>query len=155
VTEPIGVTFQERDHMEKYIWSRKNYWSMIIGLDLEPAPSSNETLVREEVQRVLELTCQKLGLDYEEVKTKAKPQDFVEARRFAIGICKNRKVTYSVIARALNLHHATVMFHYRRLQEMCDFDRQYRKEYLDIEDYVLIHMAGSYSEDGSGKKLKA
>lgn len=153
ITEPIGITFQRREDMERHISRRRRYWSRICGVELEPAPSSNETLVREEVQQVLKLTCDKMGLNYEDVKSKSRLSDYVEARRIAVAISVNRKVMYSTIARALNLHHATVLHHSKRVKELCEFDRDYRKVFINIEDYVLIHLAGSYSEDGSGKKI--
>jgi hypothetical protein len=59
-----------------------------------------------------------------------------------------------VIARALDLNHATVMYHARKVKELCDFDRSFRKLFIDTEDYVLIHLAGRFKEDGSGEKEK-
>ena len=154
VIESFNITFLSRHHLENFIEERREYWSGVCGFNLSVFPDSSETLLPDEILTIFQLTCEKIGVEYEEAKFKRGAQEFVEARRLAIGICINRKASYSSIGRALGLNHSTILYHRRKIKEFMIYDKAFARLFNDTEDYVLTKLSGQFSEDGSGEKIE-
>jgi len=155
VTESEIISFCDYEHMEKYIQSRKKYWSELFGEDLTISADSHQTLNKVQVIDILKLVCKKLGVDYNKTMTKYKGADVVEARRITMAICHKRHLPKRTIGKALRTDHTNTIYHINKNRDYCQIDKSYRKKFLDIEDSVLMEIGGMYSEDGSGKKINA
>ena len=142
VTEDYDMTFANLTYCELFIQERYRYWRDVLGIDLVIAEDKNETMKEIETQKVLEIVCERMGVDYLKARSKSQKREFVESRRFAMAISFGRKVNKSTIAKALGLDHATVLHHLKQLHNLCEFDRDEKKQFIDLEDYVLISMNG-------------
>ena len=152
VTEGCFITFDTYEHMELYIQDRRIYWRDLLNLELTISPDNNETLLEKDVLKVLRLVCEKLGVDFDSAISKYQGCQEVEVRRFTIGICNNRKVQKTTIAKVLNLDHSTISHHTKTLMNLSKVDASYRKLFLDTEDYVMQKIGDRYMDDGSGKR---
>jgi hypothetical protein len=153
-TESDVITFRDYEHMEVHIQARKKYWSELYNIDLTLSADNNETLKEKQVLDVLRIVCERQGVNYQSARSKYRGRNEVEARRFTIGICHGRKMAKTTIGKALGTDHANVIYHIEELQRLSDSDKEYRKSFLDTEDFVLIEIGGQFKEDGSGKKPK-
>jgi G:T-mismatch repair DNA endonuclease (very short patch repair protein) len=154
VTESDSYTFCDYEHMEKYIQARRKFWANLFGRNLSISANSQETISEKQVVDILRLVCKKTGVDFKTARTDYRGRTVVEARRITMAICNNRKLAKRTIGKALRTDHSNTIYHINQLQNLCDTDREYRRQFLDIEDYVLIELGGEYKENGSGEKLK-
>ncbi len=146
VTEDYDLTFADKNYCELFIQDRYEYWKAVLEIDLVIAEDKNDTLKEIETQNILELVCKYTGVDYLQARSKSQKRKHVEARRFAMAISLGRKVNKSTIGRALGLDHATVLHHLTQLDNLCKFDAEERRQYMDLEDYVMINLNDNESE---------
>ena len=154
VVEGFALTFYTYRQMEAFIQERKTYWSELLNLELLISPDNNETLIKSDIIRVLELVCDKMDVDYESACSKYQGGEEVEARRVTMGICFDQGLKKITISDALGINHSTALHHIKTLTDRCSVNAPYRKLYLDTKDYVLTRLNGRFKEDGSGEQLK-
>ena len=142
VTEDYHLTFSSHKHCELFIQERYRYWTDLLGIKLVIAEDKNETLEEIETLKVLEMVCERLGVDYMQARSKSQKSEVIDARRLTMNISFNRKVNKSTIAKALGLDHSTVIHHIKQLANLCKFDREEKKRFIDLEDWVLINLNG-------------
>jgi len=142
VTEDYNLTFDNLTYCELFIQDRYRYWKDVFGIELVIAEDKNETMKEIETLKVLEMVCERIGVDYMKARSKSQRHDVVDARRLAMNISFNRKVNKSTIGKALGLDHTTVIHHIKELSNLCQYDREEKKRFIDLEDYVMINLNG-------------
>ena len=154
IEEYYGLVFANETLANKFIIRRKTYWDDIIGMKLTISPNQNETLKNIELKAVFKNTAKFLNLKYDDVISKKRDKEFVLARKYAIQICRERKVTLQQLAEYLKTTHTTVMHHQKVLRDLRETDYFIDQEYMNLEEFVLASIRGKRIEDGSGVKLK-
>lgn len=154
LNETISITFGKYEYMQIEIEERRKYWSEKFDMELTVNPDSQDTLTKSEAESVLIYVCKFLNVDFKLASTKMQDGDYIEARRYAINICKYRKMGNSSIGKALNLNHATIFYHIKKHEGFLKSEIGYAERYDKILDYVMSNVGGRFLEDGSGKKVE-
>lgn len=157
IEESTLITFRgERpfEDMQKHIEARRMYYSELYKKELQVDPDSVDTFTIDQAQTVLRRVCEFLGIDYSMAKSKMQDEEYVEARRFAINLLKERKMGNSAIGRGLKIDHATVRYHIKKHGDLSSVDEVYSDRYKTAYEYVMPKIGGLYDENGSGEKLK-
>jgi len=154
VSESETKTFHDFKTMQIYIDNRVAYWSDMFNEKLIVEPHSIETLIRSEAQAVLKYVCEFMQVDYKSALSESRDVEFIEARRFTINICHERKMFKSSIAKGLNVHHATVIYHINQFEKLSSTDKAYKKLFIDAYEFVMERIGGNFRNDGSGKLIK-
>ena len=140
VAEDYQLTFCNHTLCERFIKERHRYWKDVLKMELSINPDLSETMKDLEVLKVLELVCEKVGVDYLWARTKTQKGEAIVARRHAMVICYGRKMNKSNIAKALGFTHATVIHHLKEHNNICAYNRVYLKDFIDLEDEVLTSL---------------
>lgn len=136
VDEGFMLTFGNNELAEIFIQKKHKYWQKILEMDLVIAPSLNETLHELEVVKVFKLTARHFNILYSNMMSKSRRRDYVEARRIAINICKFRHVQDSVISRATNIDHSTIVHHKKQFAKLIEYDKKLFTTYEAAEEFV-------------------
>ena len=154
VKEEYSLTFSSHEYAEKFIDERKEYWTNILGIKLVITPMQNETIEEIEIQKVFKLTARAMGISSQFIFRRTRSAAIIEVRRTAIAICVEFGLSVSVIGNAIGFDHSTIIHHRDKFYGLCEYEPGYEDKYNEIKDKVLKKMNGSFSEDGSGKKIE-
>lgn len=144
----------DADHANAFIDSRKTYFEGMFLRKLTVSPDMNETLKLVEIKKVFRYTARKLQIPLEKILSKTRKREYVDARRFAIKICRMRGISHALIAEQIGWDRTTIIHHDKTLTDLMETNDQIFKEYYEVEDYVLTTLNGSFKEDGSGDKIE-
>ena len=153
VREEYNIIFGSHDKAELFIGDRKRYWSELFGIELVIEPRQNETIEEIEIQKVFKLTAKKMGISERYVFHKTRSASIIDVRRVAIAICLEFGLSVSIIGHAIGFNHTTIIHHRKKFIGFCQHEPGYEDRYIQIKDYVLSKLNGSFKSDGSGEKL--
>lgn len=149
-----SLIFVDTDHVNKFIDSRKAYFEGLFLRKLTVSPDMNETLKLVEIKKVFRYTARKLQIPIEKILSKTRKRQYVDARRFAIKVCRMRGISHSLIAEQIGWDRTTIIHHDKTLTDLMETDDQIFQDYYEVEDFVLTSLNGTFKEDGSGEKAK-
>lgn len=149
-----SLLFDNEDLANTFISNRKAHWEGVLLMKLTISPNFNETLRIIEIKKVFRFVARKMNLSTDAMLGKTRKRENVEARRYAIMICRNRNMTYQMIADQIGLDRTTIMHHENVMRGLMDAYTEVFNKFYEIEDYVLIQINGEYADDGSGTKIK-
>ncbi len=152
--EFYSLIFQDEALASQYIANRKTHWEGILLMKLTISPNFNETLKIVEIKKVFRYTARKLGLSVEAMLGKTRKREIVDARRYALTICRKRGMSYQMISEQIGLDRTTIMHHEKVMSNLLETDSTIFEQYYELEDYVLIQISGEHKQDGSGEKLE-
>lgn len=152
--EDYLITFSNDEALEKFIQSRYKYWCEVLGIKLTIAPDKIQTLHEIEIKKVFKLVARYCGVLYSDMTGPSRKREYIDAKRIAINICLQRGVKKWTIAKAIQIHHATVLHHQRAFADLVTFDKKLMTKYNLIEEFVFENMNGLFKTDGSGKKIQ-
>ncbi len=144
----------DAEHATTFIDSRKMYFESMFLRKLTVSPDMNETLKLVEIKKVFRYTARKLGIPIEKILSKSRKRAYVDARRYAIKVCRMRGLPHSLIAEQIGWDRTTVIHHDNTLTDLMETDDRIFQEYYEIEDFVLIGLKGSFNESGSGQIIE-
>ena len=147
VVENHFITFYDVYDLEAFIQDRFKYYRGLIGREMAMAPDMNETLFTIEVNKVFKLTAQYFHLTYGQLFGKSRKGEIIEARRMAMAICYNRKVQKTVIAKSINMNHATIIHHLKVFENLIETDKSVYETYLGLEEFVLTQLQKKVDHD--------
>lgn len=150
-----SLIFSDADHVNKFIESRKAYFEGLFLRKLTVSPDMNETIKLVEIKKVFRYTARKLQIPTEKILSKSRKRQYVDARRFAIKVCRVRGISHSLIADQIGWDRTTIIHHDKTLTDLMETDDRIFQEYYEVEDYVLTSLNGSFKEDGSGEKSES
>lgn len=148
-----SLIFRDQELTERYISKRKQYWEGQLLIDLHVATDHNEIMKITEIKRVFRLVARILGIYPEAIFGRSRVRELVDARRFAMMICRGKGLTCAMIGENIGLNRTTVIHHEKTLRDLMKFNPEIRRTYEQIEDAVLSELNGQFLEDGSGKKV--
>tara|TARA_R110000803_G_scaffold21548_3_gene54235 strand:- start:4459 stop:4791 length:333 start_codon:yes stop_codon:yes gene_type:complete len=74
---------------------------------------------------------QRLGVEWDEVKSKSRKRRIVDARRLCCSHLRAKGWTFERIAEAVGYtNHATAIHHVNVVQELIDYDKNFKDKYL-------------------------
>lgn len=153
INEPIGITFYVDNDMENHIQNRHRYWEGKTGKKLVIAEDSADTMEEIKIRKILKMTASYMGVPLKVVKESSKRKP-VEVKRQTIMICINRKMSVTTIGLGLSIKHDMVIYHRETYQRLAETDKQYRDNFLEMEDYILTELNGNFESDGTKIELK-
>ena len=144
----------DADHANTFIDNRRVYYEGMFLMKLTVSPDMNETLKLVEIKKVFRYTARKLQIPVEKMLGKTRKRSYVDARRYAIKVCRVRGISHSLIAEQIGWDRTTIIHHDNTLTDLMETDDRVFQEYYEIEDYVLTSLNGNFKDDGSGEKPK-
>ena len=149
-----SLIFVDADHVNKFIDSRQTYFEGLFLRKLTVSPDMNETLKLVEIKKVFRYTARKLQIPLEKMLSKTRKRVYVDARRYAIKVCRMRGISHSLIAEQIGWDRTTIIHHDKELTNLMETNDEIFEQYYEVEDYVLTSLNGTFKEDGSGEKPK-
>lgn len=147
------LMFANIDLANSFITNRKSYWEGVLITKLTISPDMNETLKIVEIKKVFRYTARNLQIPINEVLSKSRKRRLVDARRYAIMICRERGMSHALIAEQIGMDRTTIIHHENMMRDLMEVDQEINDKYYEIEDFVLTSLNGSFKEDGSGEKI--
>lgn len=141
----------DEDHANTFIDNRRVYFEGMFLRKLTVSPDMNETLKLVEIKKIFRYTARKLQIPVEQMLAKTRKRSYVDARRYAIKVCRVRGMSHSLIAEQIGWDRTTVIHHDNTLTDLMETDDSIFQQYYEIEDYVLIELNSRFKEDGSGE----
>ncbi len=145
ITETHMITFEDPDtaaeDAQTFISQRLSFMQKEYPhREIVIAPDMNETMTELEVKKVFKLTAVHFGITYEQIANGGGKNKFVEPRRVAINICKERKVQDYNIQNAIGIAHTMIVYHKREFNNLMTTNKSYAEKYLEAEEYVLTKL---------------
>lgn len=113
-----------------------------IGMDInsqqEVSAQCNDTIGKPTEQGILLIVCQMYGLMFQDIKSKKRTANIVDARCLAIAAIKHLYPSTSLkqMGRIMHLHHTSIIYYHQRHKDILkyDIDGKYCGNYFDITD---------------------
>jgi chromosomal replication initiator protein len=87
-----------------------------------------------DISKIIEVVCNKLSVDENELKSRIKVKKLLYARYVVIYISRNYfKIPYTTIAKALNKDHSTIINGYNRARKLIIKDKEFQKMVEKVE----------------------
>lgn len=87
-----------------------------------------------DISKIIEVVCNKLSVDENELKSRIKVKKLLYARYVVIYIARNYfKMSYTTIAKALNKDHSTIINGYNRARKLIIKDKEFQKMVEKVE----------------------
>ena len=153
VKEEYSVTFNDVSNAEKFIQQRHTYWQELLSMRLFMSPRQNETIDTIEIQKIFKLVSKHFNISPGNIFRRVRNPNVIEARRFGVAICTYLTLKPQTISDAIGFDRTNIIYHRNKFDGIYEVDIKYREKYERVKDAVLTELNGSYSEDGSGKKL--
>lgn len=90
------------------------------------------------VDLLKEAVCKHYQVSMSDLHDKRRHREVSDAKRMLYFFCrKHFKKTYQQIGKMTGCHHATVMHHKRRMDELLSFDKEEMRRYILVRDMVF------------------
>lgn len=95
----------------------------------------------DKIDRVKNVVCYVTKMSEKELLSKSRKRHIVDNRRMAFAICKDiLELKWTEIANAFKLNHASIIHHYRKHQDLMDFDDYYSDKYQDLLEFFKLQI---------------
>jgi len=112
-------------------------------------PSRCKSICR---KNVLQIAAEYIEIPVQQITSKSRKTDLVDARRMIAGVMRIYKITFEEIAQILgDKDHTTVGYSLQKLKDYCKVDRTYRAKYKAFSDHCKQEILRLYQENRANK----
>ncbi len=162
VIDNIPLTFRDVEHMNIYIYGRKQYFETLFSTKLTESPDSYETMKRSQIERVFRLTAKQFEFHPSLMFSSSRRGEIMEAKKFAVKMCMMGGMTEPIISDEIQKHYpgvkgyerSNIIHHHQEINNLIETETKTKVKYALIKNKVLIELNGEFDEVGSGTKLK-
>jgi len=103
---------------------------------------------RNNVNSIINATCLINNISIKDFKKKSRERYLIDARRMAFAVSKDLLgFGWTRIGKEFNLHHASIIHHYKQHKSLLEIDRFYREKYEAILEVVKFEIGFIDAED--------